>query len=51
MTKEELIAKLKALVEDSPGKENHMEADALLLDYINDAEIRSAYEEIAKWYA
>lgn len=51
MTKEELIAALKALVEDSPGEENHIEADGLLLRWINDPEIIEAYLAIEKWYA
>lgn len=51
MTKEELIAALKALAEDSPGEENHIEADGLLLAWINDPDIREAYEAIDKWYA
>lgn len=51
MTKEELIAALQALVEDSPGEENHMEADSLLLKYINDPEITEVYDAISKWYA
>ena len=47
MTKEELIEALRALVEDSPGEENHMEADGLLLRYINDEDISKAYDEIS----
>jgi hypothetical protein len=51
MTKEELLVKLRDLVEDNPGEENHMEADGLLLEYINDPEITEAYRAIDKWYA
>lgn len=51
MTKAELIAALEALVEDSPGEGNHIEADSLLLKYINDPEITKAFDAISKWYA
>jgi len=51
MTKEELLEALKALIPDSPTEEAHMEADALLLNYINDPEITAAYEALEKWYA
>jgi hypothetical protein len=50
MTKEEL---LKALSECDEGDEevNHVKADDLLLEYINDPEITLAFESIDKWYA
>jgi len=51
MTKEELLEALKALIPDSPTEEAHMEADALLLKYINDLEITAAYDALEKWYA
>ena len=67
MTKEELIEKLKQVADGTymrvefPGEkvtavgddqeEQHMIADDLLLAYINDDEIESAYVDIPKWYA
>lgn len=60
MNKKELVEKLKAL----KGKEinlfgnvtideegNHIEADNLLLEYINDEEVTNAFKDIEKWYA
>lgn len=49
MTKEELIAKLQDLQGDTES--NHVEADALLLKFINDPEITKAFCKIDKWYA
>lgn len=49
MTKDELIEQLRALNEDT--EQNHIDADALLLAYINDPDITDAYQAIAKWYA
>ena len=57
MTKEELIEKLKAIegkhkTERFYDSENgHVEADDLLIEYINDKEIADAFEEVSKWYA
>jgi len=52
MTKAELIDKLKSL----HGKggnldENHQVADNALLEYINDPEVRAAFDAIEKWYS
>lgn len=51
MTKAELLAKLKAIREQSDREAAHADADDALLDYINDAEVRAAYDAIEKWYA
>jgi len=53
MTKDELLTQLRHLATMDEGdiETNHMEADDLLLKYINDAEITQAYEAIYKWYA
>jgi hypothetical protein len=61
MTKEELLDKLNTLEADNTyvfgGKERirseevHLEADELLLEYINDDDIRQAFEKLRKWYA
>ena len=49
MTKEELIKKLEEL--DEGPEENHQLADRALLDYIDDPDIRKAWQAIGKWFA
>lgn len=50
MTKEELIKKLEECKKlDTEG--GHIEADDLLLEYIDDDEVRKVFNEISKWYA
>jgi hypothetical protein len=49
--KDELIEKLHALVNGSPSEENHIEADGLLVAYIDDEDIAEAYHAIRKWFA
>jgi hypothetical protein len=57
MTRDELYHKLKEIrkeqLQDSwfDAEENHKEADAALLEYIDDVEITKAFEKIEKWYA
>jgi hypothetical protein len=51
MTKEELIEKLKAEAANRDKEVAHINADELLLEYINDSEIKEAYDAISKWYA
>ena len=52
MTKYDLIKKLEALERDNYDPEkNHLEADNLLLEYIADKKITSAFKKITKWYA
>lgn len=59
MTIEELIAKLKALdtLDDVDEyitydpHDAHIEADNLLLQFINDPRVSEAFGEIEKWYA
>jgi hypothetical protein len=57
MPKDELIAKLIMLQDrktksgryvDTEG--NHEDADAALIEYINDPEIKVVYESLTKWY-
>lgn len=50
MTKAELLEKLKELTESDYPEMTHREADDLLIDFINDTEIKEAFEAIAKWY-
>lgn len=51
MTKEELLVELKKYNNDGDIEDNHMNADSLLLKFINDEDIRKAYDKIHKWYA
>lgn len=51
MTKEELIKKLFDLTFYYDLEKAHIEADILLLEYINDEEITKAFNDIDKWYA
>ena len=52
MEKEKLIEKLKELKENENDIErNHSTADNLLLEYINDKEISTAFKNLIKWYA
>jgi hypothetical protein len=53
MDKETLIKKLNKLAceEGAEAEDNHAEADKLLIKYIDDKEITTAYNEIFKWYA
>jgi hypothetical protein len=51
MTKEKLIAKLKKLEKIDDLEVAHYYADALLLEYINDADISKTFNDIDKWYA
>ena len=55
MTKEELIAELERIAKGNDDwwtGEDHMQADDALLNYINDPDIRAAYEAkgISKFY-
>jgi hypothetical protein len=54
MSIEELREKLRALLEDredADTENDHVRADDLLLDYINDAEVSEAFNALEKWYA
>lgn len=51
MTKNELILKLKELQKSNDTETAHAEADDLILEYINDEEIKREYDAISKWYA
>ena len=52
MTKDELIAKLRKLhEEDWRAEENHIEADGALIEYINDDDVKEAYNGLKKWYS
>ena len=53
MTKKQLVSKLKDIKEvhgkDPEGAHSH--ADNALLEYINDADVYEAFDDIEKWYA
>lgn len=51
MTRAELLAQLRALQDSGDAEAAHAEADAALLSFIADDEIREAFEEIPRWYA
>jgi len=53
MTKGELLEILVNLQRSGgDGEQGHIDADYALLDYINDLEIRAAYEAIPdRWYS
>lgn len=63
MNKHDLLTKLNELIEKSEAyatqfrsgegdpSDWHMEADALLLEYINDDDISKAFIDIEKWYS
>ena len=50
VTKSYLLKELKELTEADPELA-HGEADELLINYINDAEIEKAFDEVPKWYS
>jgi hypothetical protein len=49
--KAELLAKLAACAENGDTEAAHIDADAALLDYIADDDVRAAFEQLEKWYA
>lgn len=51
MTKEELIAKLHEIPKKLGRGDGHIAADDALIEFINDPEIKEAYEIIPKWFA
>jgi len=51
MDKETLIRLLDSLDDDGDVELNHVNADDYLLDFINDEDIKKAYERVYKWYA
>ena len=51
ITKIKLIENLKELKKSNDEESAHIEADNLLLEYINEDEITQAFKDIDKWYA
>lgn len=50
MTKAQLIKQLQSLENFDP-EVSHVQADKLLLEYIDDEDIEAAFEAVEKWYA
>ncbi len=50
MTIEELVEKLVALQANDDHEFAHIDADDLLLEYINDQRVTEAFNAIDKWY-
>jgi hypothetical protein len=51
LTKKQLIARLNKLEKSRDTESAHCEADALLVEFIDDRDIADAYNRIHKWYA
>lgn len=51
MTKQELLDKLKECKLGNDLESQHIEADDLLLEYINDPDITKEYNSWDKWYS
>ena len=51
LTREDLLAKLKAYAKYDDEELAHVEADKALLEFINDVDIQKAFDAIDKWYA
>lgn len=52
--RDELLAGLLAIAATNNGGDlelNHINADNLLLKYIDDVEVSNAFDEIEKWYS
>lgn len=51
LTRERLLAELRALQESGDPERAHAEADDLLLRFIDDPEVAEAFDAVPKWYA
>lgn len=51
MTKEKLIEELKKCELNGDTECAHSNADDLIIEYINDPEIKAAYDAVDKWFA
>lgn len=51
MTIETLIKELKALADSKDPERAHGTADDLLIEFINNPEVKEAFDNIEKWYA
>ena len=51
MNKQKLIEKLREIQKYGDTEQAHGSADDALIEYINDPEIKEAYDDIKKWYS
>ena len=51
LTIDELIKQLKALQSGFDKESSHVQADQLLLEFIDDPRVTEAFKDIDKWYA
>lgn len=51
LSKVQLLKKLEKCAKSYDTEAAHCDADALLVEYIDDEEIAEAYNKIDKWYA
>ena len=51
ITRDFLVQELKSIGDGGDVENNHVYADELLLAYISDDEVTTAFEDIHKWYA
>lgn len=51
MTIETLIKELKALADSRDTEVAHYRADELLIEFINNPEVKETFDNIKKWYA
>lgn len=51
LSKAQLLKKLEKCAKSYDTESAHCDADALLVEYIDDEEVASAYNKIDKWYA
>lgn len=51
MDKKNLIEELETCIETGDVESQHAKADRLLIEFIDDKEIKNAYDKIYKWYS
>ena len=51
MTKEQAIKELESLNKTHDCESGHSRADEILLELINDPEVKAAFDNVDKWYA
>lgn len=49
--KEKLLRQLEELSKSDDTEASHVDADRLILNYLDDEEIKKAYDKIKKWYS
>lgn len=49
--KERLLKQLEKLSKSDDTETAHADADKLILNYLDDSDIKAAYEKIKKWYS